>query len=105
MENLFDLLFMLLLIVSALGITTLMSISDGLDPCFFRRKMEKTWSMKEELDGEVFVSRQSRQFSFIVNNMIKVIFPICTLNWRVNNYVYHQEKGIKKRNETTFIFI
>ena len=29
------------------GITTLMSISDGLNPCFFRRKMEKTRSMKK----------------------------------------------------------
>ena len=40
------------------GITTLMSISDGLDPYFFRRKMEKTGSMKNEMDGEVFISRQ-----------------------------------------------
>ena len=36
------------------GINTLMSISDGLDMYFFRRKMEKTRSMKEEMDGEVF---------------------------------------------------
>ena len=42
-----------------------MSISDGLDPRFFRRKMEETRSMKEEMDGEVFVFRQSRHFSFV----------------------------------------
>ena len=24
--------------------------------------------------------------------MNKVLFPICTLTWRVNNYVFHQEK-------------
>ena len=30
-------------------------------------------------------------FSF-VNNMIKVLFPICTLIWRVNNYVSRQGK-------------
>ena len=36
--------------------TTLMSISDGLDPYFFRRKVEKTWSMKDQIDGEVFNS-------------------------------------------------
>ena len=31
-------------------------------PVFFRRKMEKTRSMKEEMDVEVFISRQSRHF-------------------------------------------
>ena len=42
------------------GITTLMSISDGSDPYFFRRKMEKTRCMKEEMDGRVFTSRNCR---------------------------------------------
>ena len=71
MENLFDLLFMFIYCVGP-GITTLISISDGLHPYFFRRKMEKTRSMKEEMDEEVFISRQSRHFSFI-DNMIKVL--------------------------------
>ena len=44
------------------GITSLMSISDGLDPLFFRRKMEKTRSINEEMDGEVFIPRQSPHF-------------------------------------------
>ena len=39
------------------GKTTLMSTSDGLDPYFFRQKLEKTRSVKEEMDGEVFSSR------------------------------------------------
>ena len=26
----------------------------------------------------------------LMNNMIKVLFPICTLIWRVNNYVSRQ---------------
>ena len=56
--------------------------------------------MKEEMDGEVFISRQSRHFFFIVD-IIKVLFPICTLNWRVNIYVSRQEKGINRRNEST----
>ena len=43
------------------GITNLMSIFDGSDPYFFRRKMEKTRSVKEEIDGEMFISHQSRQ--------------------------------------------
>ena len=56
--------------------------------------------MKEEVDGEVFISRQSRHFLFI-GNMIKVIFPICTLNWRVNSSVSRQGKGISRRNDST----
>ena len=30
--------------------------------------------MEDEMDGDVFISRQSRNFSF-VNNMIKSAFP------------------------------
>ena len=33
--------------------------------------MEEMWSMEEEMDGEVFISRESRHFSFI-DSMIKV---------------------------------
>ena len=28
----------------------------------------------------------------LINNIIKVLFPICTLIWRVNNYVSRQGK-------------
>ena len=45
-------------------ITTLISISHGSDSYFFRRKMEKTRSVKEEMDGEMFISRQSRHLFF-----------------------------------------
>ena len=58
--------------------------------------------MKEEIDGKVFSSRQSRNFSF-VNKMIKVLFPIYTLSWHVNNYVSRKGKGIIRRNESTLI--
>ena len=44
------------------GITTLMSISDGWDPYFSCQKKEDTRSVKAEMDGEVFVYRQSRHF-------------------------------------------
>ena len=84
------------------GITTLMSIFDGLDPYFFHRKMEKTRSKKEEFDGEVFISRQSRHYPFTVI-MINVLFPICTLIWRVNNYVSRQ--GKVKIGETKALFL
>ena len=72
---------------------------DGLDPYRFRRKMEKVRFMKEEMDGEVFISRQSQNFSFI-DDMIKVLLPMCTFNWRENNYVSRQRKSIKRRNES-----
>ena len=85
-------------------ITTLMSISDKLDPYSFCRKIKETRSVKGEMDGEVFISRQSRHFSFIYN-MIKVLFPICTLTWRVNNYVSRQEEDINRRNESTIFVI
>ena len=40
---------------------------------------------------ECFFPARVGIFSF-VNNMIKVLFPICTLIWRVNNYVSRQGK-------------
>ena len=71
---------------------------------FFCRKLEKMRSMKEEVDGQEFISRQSQQYYFI-DIMTNVFFPICTLNWRVNNYVSRQGKGIKRRIESTKIII
>ena len=44
----------------------------------------------------LFMSRQSRHFDFDVV-IYKVFFPICTLTWRVNNYVFRQGKGISRR--------
>ena len=70
------------------GIFNLMSLSDGLGSFFFRRKMEKTQPKREEMDGKEFISLQSWHFS-LIDNMIKELFPVCTLIWRVNNYVSH----------------
>ena len=58
--------------------------------------------MKGEMDGKVFIFRQSWHFP-PVNNMIKVLFPIFTLNWRLNNHVSRQGKRINRRNESTSI--
>ena len=44
-------------------------------------------------------SHQSLHFFVII--MIKALFPICTLTWRVNNYVSRREKGINRRNKST----
>ena len=56
------------------GIITLISISDWSDTYIFRRKMEKTRSVKEEMEGKLFISRQSRHIFFVII-MIKVLFP------------------------------
>ena len=61
------------------GNNHLISIYDGVDPYNFCRRKGKTRLINKEMDEEMFTSRQSRQFSFI-DNMIKVLFPICTLN-------------------------
>ena len=49
---------------------------------------------------KLFISRQNWRFD---NKVViyKVVFPICTLTWRVNNYVSRQGKGINRRNEST----
>ena len=49
------------------------------------RPWKKKWT-----EGCLFPARVGI-FSFI-NKIIKVLFPICTLIWRVNNYVYRQGK-------------
>ena len=49
---------------------------------------------------KLFISRQSRHSVFDVSTML-VLFPICTLIWRVNIYVSRQGEGINRRNEST----
>ena len=69
-----------------------MSISDGLGPSIFCRKMEKARPMIKEMDGKVvYFPPESAFFNFDVLNL-KVFFPICTLTWRVYNYFSRQEK-------------
>ena len=85
------------------GIATFVSISDGSDLYFFCRKIEKTRSVKEEVDGKcLFPARVG--ISPLINNMIKVLFPTCTLIWRVNN-CFLPRKGIGRRNRSTVINI
>ena len=91
LENFIDVFVYVIIYCVGAGIITLMSIFDGLDPYFLRRKMEKTRCMKEKMDGEVFFSLQIRHYPFL-DSMIKVLFPICTLIWCVNNYVSRQGK-------------
>ena len=64
--------------------------------------MEKTRPLtEEEMDAKLFISRHSQHFIFIVH-MIKVLFPIGTFTWRVNDYFSRQRKGINKGNGNNF---
>ena len=59
-------------------------------PVIFPSEDGKDAVCEGRLDGKVFSSRQSRHPFSLINNMIKVFFRICTLVWRVNNYVSRQ---------------
>ena len=50
------------------------------------------------LPKEVFVCKRSRHF-ISVETLIKVIFPIGTLTWRISILVSSQRKGKNRRNE------
>ena len=74
------------------GINTLMSISDGLGPSFFCRKMEKARPMREEMTGKVVYSPPESALLPLMLYLSTVLFPICTLTWRANIYVSRQKK-------------
>ena len=74
------------------GIDTLMSISDGLGLSIFCRKMEKARPLREEMDGKVVYFPLELAILPLILYFSTVLFPICTLTWRVNNYVFRQEK-------------
>ena len=48
--------------------------------------------MMKEMDGKVVYFRPESAFFNVDVLNLKVFFPICTLTWRVNNYVSRQEK-------------
>ena len=74
-------------------------------PYFFLSKDGKD-AVREGRNGRkgVYFPPESASFS-LINNMIKVLFPICTLIWRVNNYFFPPRKGINRRNESKMIII
>ena len=54
--------------------------------------------------GKDATYEESASFVFIVI-MINVLFPICTLTWRVNAYNSRKEKSINGRNESAIIIM
>ena len=69
-----------------------MSISEGSDRTFFCRKMEKARPMREEMDGKAVYFPPESALLPLMLYFSTVLFPICTLTWRANNYVFRQEK-------------
>ena len=82
------------------GINTFMSISNGLGPSIFCRKMEKARPKREEMDGKVVYLPPGSALSPLMLYFSTVLFLICTLTWRVKKYVSRRE-NINRRNEST----
>ena len=78
-----------------------MSISVGLGPSTFGRKMENALPMKEEMAGKscLFPARVGI-FDFDVITY-KVLFPILYLDLACKQLCYPPGKGIYRRNEST----
>ena len=85
-------------------IATLMSVSNGLDPYLSVERWKRRGPWRKKWTEECLFPAKVGIFSF-VNTMIKVLFPICTSIWRVNNYVSPPRKDLNRRNESTMIII
>ena len=60
------------------------------------------------MDGEVIYFPPELAFYFDVVIFLRIFFPICTLIWRVNMYVWQQEKvwkGEMKVQKTQVFFV
>ena len=71
-------------------------------PYLFLSQDGKDAVREGKMDGEVFISRQSRHLFNLINNMIKVLFPVCTLIWRVKKS-FPPRKSLNRRDESTII--
>ena len=69
------------------GINTLITISDGLGLSIFCRKIRKTRSMREKMDGKVVNFPPASAVPLCCCHFLKVLFPICFLTRRVRNHV------------------
>ena len=68
----------------------------------FPSKDGKDAACDEKIEWKgVYFPPQSATCAFAVI-MIKVLFPICTLTWRVNNYVSCHGKGFRQKKKSTF---
>ena len=73
-----------------------MSISEGLDPYVFLPKNGKDAVFDRRNEWRGVFSRQSWDFAF-ADKIIEILFPICTLTWRVNTYISRRRKDLKRK--------
>ena len=78
----FDLVFCTIMFCVSAVINTVMSISDGLDPDYFLRKMEITQSKVERMDGKLLFPAEV--IIFFCKSYDLSIFLICSLTWHLN---------------------
>ena len=78
-----------------------MSISDGLGPFIFCRKMEKARPMKEEMDGEVvFIPAKVGPLTFEAI-LFDSTFPYLYFDLACKQLYFPPGKGTNRRNEST----
>ena len=81
-------------------IRALISVSDGLGISIVHRKMEKDEACKEEKGWKgVHFPPELELLAFFFN--LKVPCLLCSLAWRVNNYVFRHRPGVNRRTEST----
>ena len=90
--NTFDLLFMFLFIMSPLEEPLWYPFPTDRTVIFSVERWKRRGPWGKKWTERCLFSRQSRHLFPLINNMIKVFFPICTLIWRVNNCVSRQGK-------------
>ena len=54
--------------------------------------MEEAPPLREEMDGRVVYLPSELAFFYFEVIIYKVLFPVCTLTWRVNSLVSRKEK-------------
>ena len=75
-----------------------MSIFDGLCPSILSNGGKSaSYEEKSGWKGCFFPARV-HILTFVI---YRALFLVCTLSWRVYNYVFRQGKGINRKNEST----
>ena len=77
-----------------------MFISDGLRPSIFCQKIKSAHPMRENMDGKVLFSHQSRHFNLLISLRWN-IFPYLYFHLACKQLCFPPGKGINWKNEST----
>ena len=78
-----------------------MSISDGLGPSIFCRKLENERPMREEMDGKVVYFPPESAFFIFDAILLVSTFPFLYLDLACKKLCFPPGKGTNRRNEST----